>query len=520
MPSTNGNPASPDTPSVEVYAVYGVEPEVQAYAMAKYSRSSLSMKESLKEISQQKAEKFLNTFYFQYGHRSIADLAHVALAVERLSILAAIAVADEQRWDGQERSTRYQDFKKSGCFTPDFGDDGLALSLYRETIDNLFAEYESLSEGTFRYLLDITPKPAEMKQEAYERTLKARAFDISRYLLPLSTNTSLGQIVNARTLETQVSRLLSHTHKEVRTLGELLKRAAVSPAYNASHGGLRELVDQIRALSPELGERAEQELLREVRMAPTLVKYADPNSYEVETRRELRQVAAELLGNLQIAPAPTVDLLDEEPLEIELATTLIYEHSRYPYRQIRQAIAAAGERIRREIIDLGLRHRGKHDEMLRPFCAGQQFRFDILMDIGGFRDMHRHRRCIQIGQEFTTKHGYDVPEEVDAAGSRGSYDAVMNRTAEAVEQLGQRPGAEARENAQYAIPLAFRKRTLFKMDFAEVVYISELRTGPAGHFSYRNVAYAMYEAVAQKYPALAKYLRVTDVREPVDLLKR
>jgi thymidylate synthase ThyX len=518
--STNGNQASPDAPAVEVYAVYGVEPEVQAYAMAKYSRSSLSMKESLKEISQQKAEKFLNTFYFQYGHRSIADLAHVALAIERLSILAAIAVADEQRWDGQERSTRYQDFKKSGYFSPDFGDDRQALSLYRETIDNLFAEYESLSERTFRYLLDITPKPAEMKQEAYERTLKARAFDISRYLLPLSTNTSLGQIVNARTLETQVSRLLSHTHKEVRYLGELLKRAAVSQAYNASHGGLRELVDQIRALSPELGERAEEELLREVRMAPTLVKYADPNSYEIETRRDLRQVAAELLGDLQIASAPTVDLLDEEPLEVELATTLIYEHSHYPYRQIRQAIQAAGEHIRREIIDLGLRHRGKHDEMLRPFCAGQQFRFDILMDIGGFRDMHRHRRCIQIGQEFTTKHGYDVPDEADAAGARGSYDTVMKRTAEAVEQLAQRPGAQTKENAQYAIPLAFRKRTLFKMDFAEVVYISELRTGPAGHFSYRNVAYAMYEAVAQKYPALAKHLRVTDVRERVELLKR
>jgi thymidylate synthase ThyX len=519
-PSTNGNHASSEAPSVEVYAVYGVEPEVQAYAMAKYSRSSLSMKESLKEISQQKAEKFLNTFYFQYGHRSIADLAHVALAIERLSILAAIAVADEQRWDGQERSTRYQDFKKSGYFTPDFGDDQQARALYRGTVDNLFAEYESLSERTSSYLLDITPKPAEMKQEAYERTLRARAFDISRYLLPLSTNTSLGEIVNARTLETQVSRLLSHTHKEVRHLGELLKRAAVSPAYNASYTSLHELAEQIRAVSPELGERAAQELLREVRVAPTLVKYADPNSYEIETRHELRQVAAELLGNLEIASAPTVDLLDEEPLEVELASTLIYEHSHYPYRQIRQAIQGAGEHIRREIIDLGLRHRGKHDEMLRAFCAGQQFRFDILMDMGGFRDMHRHRRCIQIGQEFTIKHGYDVPDEVNAAGARGSYDAVMKRTAEAVEQLSNRAGAESKENAQYAIPLAFRKRTLFKMDFAEVVYISELRTGPAGHFSYRNVDYAMYEAVALKYPALAKHLRVTDVREPVDLLKR
>src|SRR5579862_2257961 len=130
---TSAPPNEQSAPSVEVYAVYGVEPEIQAYAMAKYSRSALSMKESLKEISQQKAEKFLNTFYFQYGHRSIADLAHVALAIERLSILAAIAVADEQRWDGQERSTRYQDFKKSGYYTPKFSGQG-TRKLYRQTI--------------------------------------------------------------------------------------------------------------------------------------------------------------------------------------------------------------------------------------------------------------------------------------------------------------------------------------------------------------------------------------------------
>jgi thymidylate synthase ThyX len=143
--------ANPET-SVEVFAVYGVEPEIQAYAMAKYSRSALSMKESLKEITLQKAEKFLNTFYFQYGHRSIADLAHIALAIERLSILAAIIVADEQRWDGQERSTRYQDFRKSGYYTPKFHDDSAsgakagssALSLYRETIESLLASYEKV----------------------------------------------------------------------------------------------------------------------------------------------------------------------------------------------------------------------------------------------------------------------------------------------------------------------------------------------------------------------------------------
>jgi thymidylate synthase ThyX len=515
--SSNG---SFDKPGVEVYAVYGVEPEVQAYAMAKYSRSALSMKESLKEINQQKAEKFLNTFYFQYGHRSIADLAHIALAIEKLSILAAIAVADEQRWDGQERSTRYQDFKKSGYFIPDFQADEQAQALHRKTIDYLFAEYQELSQKTFEYLAGINPKPEEMKQDAYERTLRARAFDVSRYLLPLATNTSLGQIVNARTLETQVARLLSHTHKEVRHLGELLKQAAISPAYNVNQQSLQKLVEQIRSVSADLGERAEQELLREVRVAPTLVKYADPNSYEIETRRELAQAAAELMSGAPVYAGKPVELLDEELLEIELATTLLYEHCHYSYRQIREAVEAAGAAKQKEIIDLGLKHRGRHDEMLRPFCSGQQFRFDILMDIGGFRDMHRHRRCVQIGQAFTTRHGYEMPEELKPAGLEDKYDSVMQRAAQSVETLAHSSGPEAEENSQYAIPLGFRKRTLFKMDFAEAVYISELRTGPAGHTSYRNVACAMYEEVVRKHPALAKYFRVHDVREPIDLLKR
>ena len=150
-------------PSTEVYAVHGADPEVLAYGMAKYSRSALSMRESLAELNEQKAEKFLNTFYFQYGHRSIADLAHVAFAIERLSILAATVAVDEPRWDGQERSTRYQDFQKSGYFVPDFGDDSGARALYRETVDLLFAEYRHFSNEMFRYLRDRTPKPDEMK---------------------------------------------------------------------------------------------------------------------------------------------------------------------------------------------------------------------------------------------------------------------------------------------------------------------------------------------------------------------
>jgi thymidylate synthase ThyX len=505
----------------EVFAVHGADPEVLAYAMAKYSRSALSMKDSLREISSQRAEQFLNTFYFQYGHRSIADLAHLAFAIERLSLLAAIVLVDEQRWDGQERSTRYQNFRKSGWFMPDFGADLDSSILFRESIDKLFGAYHEVAEGVLESLKGSIPKPDEMKPESYERTLRARAFDVARYLLPLATNTSLGQIVNARTLETQVSRLLSSPFAEIRQLGERLRSAATGAAWNVHGDELAKLQQEIAALDPALGERAASLLTREVKSAPTLVKYAAPNEYEIATRRELRQTAAELLAGQPIAAAPAVDLIDgEESLEVELATTLLYGACHYSYRQIRENVSALSEPRRNEIIALGTRDRGKHDELLREFSAGKALKFDILMDIGGFRDMHRHRRCVQVLQSFTSAHGFDIPEGLKEAGLEARYQIAMEAAHAAYSRLAQSGAPEAEASAQYLLPLGTRNRALFKMDFAEALYISELRSQPQGHFSYRKIAWEMYLAVEKQHPALAQYFRVTDVREPVDLLKR
>jgi thymidylate synthase ThyX len=513
--ATEKNGAS-SGPQVNVFAVHGVEPEVQAYAMAKYSRSALSMKESLKEISEQKAEQFLNTFYFQYGHRSIADLAHLAFAIEKLSILAAIVLVDEQRWDGQERSTRYQNFKKSGYFIPDLGADA-ARTEYCATIDFLFAEYEAFTQEMLRFYTGKIPRPQEMAEDQYTRTLRARAFDNSRYLLPLATNTSLGQIVNARTLETQIARLLSSRYAEVRHLGALLKDAAREPSYNAQAESMRALVEEIKAVNPELGAKAEQQLLRPTRVAPTLVKYADANEYESRTRTEIEHAAAELMEGVPLEQTlKIVDLVEGGPLEVEMAATLLYSACHHSYRQVTERVQALTAKQRSEIIDLGMRHRGRHDELLRSFHAGQQFKFDILMDIGGFRDMHRHRRCTQIEQGFTRHHGYDTPPDITEAGLGARYKTAIQKAIQASDKFNA-PGTHA---GLYLLPMAFRKRTLFKMDFAEALYISELRSGAAGHFSYRNVAYAMYQEVAKKHPSLARYFRVTDVHEPIDLLKR
>jgi thymidylate synthase ThyX len=510
----------------EVFAVHGADPEVLAYAMAKYSRSSLSMRQSLKEISSQRAEQFLNTFYFQYGHRSIADLAHVAFAIERLSLLAAIVLVDEQRWDGQERSTRYQDFLKSGWYLPEFGEAAEAKQLYAETVEGLFAAYRKTSLAVLEALKQRVACPETMKPDAWERTLKARAFDVARYLLPLATNTSLGQIVNARTLETQVSRLLGSQFAEVRDLGEKLREAATGPAWNLHAEENAALHAKIAAVSPELAAESHALLTREVHVSPTLVKYSNPSAYEFSTRSKLAEVAAELRACVPMADAPAVDLVERtESLEVELAATLVYSASHHSYRQIRDLVSGMTAAQIGEIVDLGLRDRGRHDEPLRAFHAGQGLRFDILMDVGGFRDMHRHRRCTQIIQDFTPLHGYETPEAGDAAGLAEAgilpdYHAAMEAAFAASRRIAASGAPEAAQTALYALPLGTRIRSLFKMDFAEALYISELRSGPAGHFSYRKIAWEMYLAVERQHPSLAKYFRVTDFNEPIDILKR
>jgi len=241
----------------------------------------------------------------------------------------------------------------------------------------------------------------------------------------------------------------------------------------------------------------------------------------MESRRELAQAASEIMGGAPIAEAPLVDLVEKtESLEAEIAATLLYAHSHYSFRQVRDTVAALGEARCAEIVEMGVRHRGRHDELLREFSAGQALRFDILMDIGGFRDMHRHRRCTQIIQRLTALHGFDEPDGIAGTELAPVFAQALTAAHAAYAELAASATPETASSAAYVLPLATRCRALFKMDFAESLYISELRSAPQGHMSYRRVAWEMYQAVERQHPALARHFRATDVHEPVDLLKR
>ena len=148
-------------------------PEKSAYALARYSRSPDSIRESLEWVRGHSSEKFLESFYFQYGHASIADLGHTIFCFEGISELAAIEVEDEPLWDGQAKSSRYQDFMKGKVVTPAELRGSAAASVYEDAASGLCYAYQQIHERLVEYLTEKHPKPSEMKEGAYRRTIHA-----------------------------------------------------------------------------------------------------------------------------------------------------------------------------------------------------------------------------------------------------------------------------------------------------------------------------------------------------------
>src|SRR6266700_3890356 len=156
------------TPTKRVISVAPMPPEKSAYALARYSRSPDSIADSLEWVRTHDSTKFLESFYFQYGHASIADLGHVVMCFEGVSELAATEIEDEQLWDGQARSSRYQDFSRSGFVTPPGFWDAEA-PVYGAAAERLLAAYHEIHARAKEYLADKLPRPDDMKPDAYDR---------------------------------------------------------------------------------------------------------------------------------------------------------------------------------------------------------------------------------------------------------------------------------------------------------------------------------------------------------------
>lgn len=459
-----------------VFTVSPMPPEKCAYALARYSRSPDSIRQSLEWVRTHDSQKFLESFYFQYGHASIADLGHTVVCFEGLSELAASEAEDETLWDGQAKSSRYQDFSKSGFITPvEFtGDDAVR---YRKAGESLLAAYQEVSTRAFDYLCDKLPRPEEMKPDAYKRNIAARAFDVARYLLFWGVPTNVGQVTSIRTLEKQIKRLRVSAYEEVRSLGEEIAAAC--------------------AAEPDCqwDDRSHEPL------APTLARHAEPDESLPRSRADLKQWAAQNLPPAVGLQVDCVDLVRPSHVGADIAATLLYSVTDRPFRELYDMAAGWSDARRREVLDVALGSRGRRDDLPRAFRGGP-YSFDIVMDIGAYRDLHRHRRCHQFRQVYDGQLGYDTPPAVAAAGVSEIYDNAMWAAFDELHSLPA-PGAH------YLLPFGARARFLFKMDFAEAEYIARVRSGVKGHFSYREIAWQMKLKLEQLEPELGRLIEAT-----------
>jgi len=450
-------------------------PEKSAYALARYSRSADSIRQSIDWVRTHNSEQFLESFYFQYGHQSIADLGHTVLCFEGVSELAASEIEDETLWDGQAKSSRYQDFSRSGFITPPELQ-GEAAEAYRAAGNASLAAYAEIHARMTDYLRERLPRPESMKPQAYERNIAARAFDVARYLLFWGVPTNVGQVTSIRTLEKQIRRMRVSPFGEVRELGLEIAQACGEPAECA--------------WDPTQAEA----------LAPTLARHADPDEYTRRAHADLTQWAA---ANLRIptCPARRVDLVKPDDTLTEIAATLLYPVCEHSFRSICQTVGQWSTARKVEVLETAVGSRGARDEMLHEFRGGH-YCFDMLIDIGAYRDMHRHRRCHQYRQTFSGQHGYDVPQALLESGAEEAYRSAMNAALESMHALPD----PAR---QYLLPFGARSRFLFKMDFAEVEYISRVRSGVKGHFSYREIAWEMKQRVEEIEPELGRLIEAT-----------
>jgi thymidylate synthase ThyX len=453
-------------------------PEKCAFALARYSRSPDSIRDSIEWVRTHDSTKFLESFYFQYGHASIADLGHVVLCFEGISELATTEIEDEQLWDGQARSSRYQDFSKSGFVTPpEF--DAAQTAIYQAAAAELLAAYNEIHAQIFDRLTAKLARPESMTTAAYERNVKARAFDVARYLLFMGIPTGVGQVTSIRTLERQVRRLKASEYGELRDLaGEIAEACAAEPCLRWDSTGSAETV------------------------APTLARHLDADEHFARSRQDLRAWADQNLGAHQSgAPPDAVELTKPVDTLSDIVATLLYPVTDWPYRELYEMAVSWSAARRNEVIDVALRSRSRRDDLLRNF-RNEPYVFDIVMDIGAYRDLHRHRRCQQFRQDYSSKLGFATPDLVAETGLSERYAATLSQARNAADRLPA-PGAH------YLTPFAAQARFLFKMDFAEAEYIARLRSGVKGHFSYRKIAWEMKQKMSSLEPELGRLMEAT-----------
>jgi thymidylate synthase ThyX len=441
-----------------------------------------------------RAEALYERIFLEYGDDSVAQLGGVHLACEQASQLLAKVLERGRLAAYLEQSTRYvpYDDKPGGrwryAMPPEIDAIPELAHRYRRSVDGAFEAYARWLRPLQEYLHERFPKDPADSDFVHRMTIRAKACDALRGLLPAATRSHVGIFATAQAYEQLLLRMRVHPLGEVRTYGDLIltELRKVIPAFLT------------RVDLPDRGGRWSE--------------------YLEDTRENTALVASDLLAEASTEPRPEVVLTEFDPEgEIKVLASAMYEASDLPDDRL-LAVArdlSGGDRARLLSAYVGDRTNRRH----KPGRAFERtaYRFDVLCDYGAFRDLQRHRLLTVEWQALSPQHGFEVPLEVEAVGARDDWDRVMASSQRLFGEIG---SAGLAGVASYAVAMAYRIRFVMHMNAREAMHLIELRTTPQGHPTYRRVCQEMHRLIDEQagHHAIADAMRFVD-RSNVDLAR-
>ncbi|MFO0760587.1 MAG: FAD-dependent thymidylate synthase [Byssovorax sp.] len=474
----------------EVFALAGLPAETIALLFAEHARSRAALRPLLAallattsaapvstRISTPSAlSPALRDALTSYGHPSIAEHVPVTLGIEGVSILAAKAIEDSRLGSFVEKSTRHAAFDGQGAVVPPgIAADPASAADYRAITDRLLRTHADLLPKVVAALRAQSSRPGGASDPAHEAALRGRAGDLLRGLLPAGARTSLGLTANARALALHLGKLLGHPLAEVRDLAGAMLTAA-------------------RAVSPTLFEAVGPDAYR----AGLAARVAEP----------LRMLYSppDPRGNTTMVVTQPVRLLrhDKDALE-RVALALAYEDSdgRAHAHGLADALRLGTAAELTGLVKSALTGRPPGAAAPRAFEA-TSLTFELMLDYGAYRDLQRHRLVSRASQRLGCRVGFDTPTELLDLGLADPYQDALISAYEPWQRLEARDPHEA----QYAVPLGYKLRTLITLDLRELFHVIELRSARGSHPSTRRIAQGLYRSVGQVLPWLKDMILV------------
>lgn len=436
-------------------------------------------------VAVQQAEAFYDRVLVGYGDDSVAELGGAHIACEGISNIAAKALEDSRIGISPlEKSTRYVPFNRkiNGRYRyyqePSIMASGHAAR-YQVTLDHLFDTYTALIDPLLSWVQAYTPKDTSTSERAYNSATRAKTLDLLRGLLPMATLTNVGLFGNGRAFEYLLVKLAASPHEEVRALGLAMQQ-------------------ELDKMIPSFVKRAKTE------RGQQYARYLSTN------RDRTKLLTQKLLGQLEPASTSTVQLVEYDPdAETKIIAAILYPHTDLTFEQIKEQVASLSTSERAEIINTNIGERGSRFH--RPGRAFEEtyYTFDILADLGAYRDLHRHRVLTQERQHYSVRHGYVTPPELEVAELAQPYREALEYAAETTELIRQ----DLPDAAQYVVPLAYRVRWRIKLNLREVYHFVELRSSRQGHSSYRAIAQEIYQHVRAVHPVLITNMHFVDLND-------